>query len=49
VSTELLTAVINGRKVELQGALSGPDMLLPGNYRARLVSTRKFDLTGIRE
>ena len=37
-STELLTAVINGRKVELQGALSGPDMLLPGNYRARLVS-----------
>jgi hypothetical protein len=35
---ELLTAVINRRKVELQGALSGPDMLLPGNYRARLVS-----------
>ena len=37
-STELLSAVINGRKVELQGSLSGPDMLLPGNYRARLVS-----------
>ena len=38
LSTEFLTAVINGRNVDLAGALSGPDMLLPGNYRARLVS-----------
>jgi len=37
-SFEILTAIINGRKVELGANLSGPDMLLPGNYRARLVS-----------
>jgi hypothetical protein len=35
---EILTAIINGRKVELGANLSGPDMLLPGDYRARLVS-----------
>ena len=39
-SFEILTAVIQGRKVELSAFLSGPDMLLPGNYRARLVSEK---------
>jgi hypothetical protein len=51
-SFEILTAVINGRHVELSGGLGGPDMLLPGDYRARLVSgdrTRTFDLIGVRE
>ena len=37
-TVERLNAVINGRKLELTGNLSGPDLLIPGDYRAQLLS-----------
>jgi hypothetical protein len=38
VTVERLNAVINGKKLELMANLSGPDMLIPGDYRAQLLS-----------
>jgi hypothetical protein len=46
---EDLSAVIKGRKVELSAGLSGPDMLLPGNYRARLVSEKRESVYELRQ
>jgi hypothetical protein len=39
-STETLETVIDGKKLELIASLSGPDVLLPGDYRAQLLSER---------
>ena len=40
-SYEKLTAVINGKRLELEAFIGGPFMLQPGDYRARLVGERR--------
>lgn len=49
LTVERLDAVVNGRKIELTADLSGPDLLIPGDYRAQLLSERHESPNEIRQ
>ena len=46
---ERLNAVINGKKLQLSGDLSGPDLLIPGDYPALLISERHESADEVRQ